>query len=112
MSVPLVLLAVLVIAVLTALVLIPIVRVYRGTRLVACPETKRPAGLSAAMWASMVCMGEEGYLQAARAIMDTADQIRRGIAGIPELQELHALYDPATFHVETGDNTLGQHKDL
>ena len=31
-------------------------------------------------------MGEDGYLQAARAIMDTADKIRAGIAGIPELR--------------------------
>jgi len=46
----------------------------------------RSAGLSAAMWAAMVCMGEEGYLQAARAIMDTADKIRAGVAGIPELR--------------------------
>jgi glutamate/tyrosine decarboxylase-like PLP-dependent enzyme len=45
----------------------------------------RSAGLSAAMWAAMVCMGEEGYLDAARRIMDTADKIRLGIQGIPEL---------------------------
>ena len=45
MSVPLVLLACLALALLTALILIPVVRVYRGTRLVACPETKRPAAV-------------------------------------------------------------------
>jgi sphinganine-1-phosphate aldolase len=49
-------------------------------------QGSRSAGLSAAMWAALVCMGEEGYLQAARAIMDTADKIRAGIAGIPELR--------------------------
>ena len=49
-------------------------------------QGSRSAGLSAAMWAAMVCMGEDGYLQAARAIMDTADKIRPGIAGIPELR--------------------------
>jgi sphinganine-1-phosphate aldolase len=48
-------------------------------------QGSRSAGLSAAMWAAMVCMGEAGYLKAARAIMDTADKIREGIAGIPEL---------------------------
>jgi sphinganine-1-phosphate aldolase len=48
----------------------------------------RSAGLSAAMWAAMACMGEEGYLKAARLIMDTADKIRQGIAGIPELRIL------------------------
>ena len=45
MSVPLVILALLALGLLTALVLIPVVRVYRGTRLVACPETKRPAAV-------------------------------------------------------------------
>jgi hypothetical protein len=31
-------------------------------------------------------MGEEGYLKAAKLIMDTADKIRLGIARIPEIQ--------------------------
>jgi sphinganine-1-phosphate aldolase len=46
----------------------------------------RSAGLSAAMWAAMVCMGEEGYLKAARGIMDVADKIRAGVARIPEIR--------------------------
>jgi sphinganine-1-phosphate aldolase len=49
-------------------------------------QGSRSAGLSAAMWAAMVCMGEEGYLKAARAIMDTSDKMRQGIARIPELR--------------------------
>ena len=49
-------------------------------------QGSRSAGLSAATWAAMVSMGEEGYLNAARAIMETADKIRAGIAGIPELR--------------------------
>jgi sphinganine-1-phosphate aldolase len=49
-------------------------------------QGSRSAGLSAAMWAAMVCMGEEGYLKAARAIMDTSDRIREGIAKIPEMR--------------------------
>jgi sphinganine-1-phosphate aldolase len=49
-------------------------------------QGSRSAGLSAAMWAAMVCMGEDGYLKAARAIMDTADKIREAVAGIPELR--------------------------
>ncbi len=51
-------------------------------------QGSRSAGLSAAMWAAMVCMGEDGYLKAARAIMDTADTIRAGVARIPELRVL------------------------
>jgi glutamate/tyrosine decarboxylase-like PLP-dependent enzyme len=46
----------------------------------------RSAGLSAAMWAAMVCTGEEGYLKAARAIMEVADKIRAGCARIPEIR--------------------------
>ena len=49
-------------------------------------QGSRSGGLSAAMWAAMVCMGEEGYLKAARAIMDTSDKMRQGIASIPELR--------------------------
>jgi sphinganine-1-phosphate aldolase len=49
-------------------------------------QGSRSAGLSAAMWAAMVTMGEDGYLRAARAIMDTSDRIREGIAKIPELR--------------------------
>ena len=41
-------------------------------------QGSRSAGLSAAMWAAMVTMGEEGYLKAAKAIMDTSDKIRAG----------------------------------
>ncbi len=49
-------------------------------------QGSRSGGLSAATWAAMVLMGEEGYMRAARLIMDTADKIRQGIAGIPEIQ--------------------------
>jgi sphinganine-1-phosphate aldolase len=49
-------------------------------------QGSRSAGLSAAMWAAMVCMGEEGYVHAAKAIMDTSMKIREGIARIPELR--------------------------
>jgi sphinganine-1-phosphate aldolase len=49
-------------------------------------QGSRSAGLSAAMWAAMVSMGEAGYLKAARAIMDTSDRMRTGIARIPELR--------------------------
>jgi glutamate/tyrosine decarboxylase-like PLP-dependent enzyme len=49
-------------------------------------QGSRSAGLSAAMWAAMVSTGEAGYLKAVRAIMDTADKMRAGIAEIPELR--------------------------
>jgi len=65
-------------------------------------QGSRSAGLSAAMWAAMVRMGEAGYLQAARAIMDTADQIRLGIAGIPELR----IMGKSTFLISLTSDVL------
>jgi sphinganine-1-phosphate aldolase len=46
----------------------------------------RSGGLVAATWAAMVSLGEEGYLEIARAIFDTAAKIRAGIDAIPELE--------------------------
>jgi glutamate/tyrosine decarboxylase-like PLP-dependent enzyme len=46
----------------------------------------RPGGLSAACWAAMVSMGEGGYLEAARRILETTDAIRQGIRAIPEIK--------------------------
>jgi len=51
----------------------------------------RPGALIAAAWASLVSMGEEGYLDATRRILETADRIKRGIRALPEL---HVLGDP------------------
>ena len=45
----------------------------------------RSGGLTASTWAAMVTLGEQGYVDAARAIMKVADDIREGLAGIPEL---------------------------
>jgi len=45
----------------------------------------RSGGLTAATWASMIYLGEEGYLETVRAIMAVADKIKQGIEGIPEL---------------------------
>lgn len=51
----------------------------------------RPGALSAACWAALVNMGEEGYLEAARKILQTAVSIRQGIESIPDL---YVLGDP------------------
>jgi glutamate/tyrosine decarboxylase-like PLP-dependent enzyme len=48
----------------------------------------RAGALSAACWASLVSLGEKGYLDAAREIMKTADVIKNGIRAIPELDIL------------------------
>ncbi|MGL4650981.1 MAG: aspartate aminotransferase family protein, partial [Caldilineaceae bacterium] len=46
----------------------------------------RPGALSAACWATMVSLGEAGYLDATRRILTAADYIRRSIAMIPGLE--------------------------
>lgn len=46
----------------------------------------RPGALSAACWASLVAMGEEGYLKATKAIIETANKIKEAVKQIPEVQ--------------------------
>jgi sphinganine-1-phosphate aldolase len=46
----------------------------------------RPGGISVAGWAAMVAIGKQGYLEAARLIMETAVALRRGIEQIPDLR--------------------------
>ena len=51
----------------------------------------RPGALSAACWAAMLSMGEDGYLESVKKIMDTAGIIKRGIR---EISELKLMGDP------------------
>jgi len=46
----------------------------------------RSGGLTASTWAAMVYLGEQGYLEAVKAIMGIADTIKQGIETIPELE--------------------------
>jgi len=55
----------------------------------------RSGGLTAATWASMVYLGEEGYLKAAESIIRVADGLKKAIAAVPEL----ALIGQPTFVV-------------
>src|SRR5665213_3324612 len=52
-----------------------------------CPTFagSRPGAISAECWAAMLAFGEEGYLVAAKAILETGAVIRRGVESIPEL---------------------------
>ena len=45
----------------------------------------RPGALSAACWAALVSIGEQGYLDATKKILETAEEIKNGIEEIPEL---------------------------
>ncbi|WP_164016861.1 pyridoxal phosphate-dependent decarboxylase family protein [Pyxidicoccus trucidator] len=51
----------------------------------------RPGALIATAWAALVSMGEQGYLEATRRILETASAIKQGIRAIPEL---YVLGDP------------------
>ncbi len=46
----------------------------------------RSEGIAAATWAAMVTLGEEGYLEIARRILEVAGIIREGAAAIPEIR--------------------------
>ncbi len=48
----------------------------------------RPGAISAMCWATLVSMGEEGYLEAARQIMQAAGEMKAAIRAIPELKIL------------------------
>ena len=45
----------------------------------------RPGALSAACWAAMISIGEKGYLEATRRILETADLLKKAINEMPEL---------------------------
>lgn len=48
----------------------------------------RPGALSAGAWAAMMSLGEEGYLDATRRILETAAKIKEGVRAIPGLRVL------------------------
>ena len=48
----------------------------------------RPGALLATAWAAMLSLGEEGYLEATKGILETGEEIKHGIAEIPELRVL------------------------
>ena len=66
----------------------------------------RPGALSAACWAAMVAIGEQGYLEAARRILETAAQIKKGIAEIPDL---YVIGDPL-FVIAFGSKEMDIYK--
>ena len=48
----------------------------------------RPGALSAECWAAMLSIGERGYLDAARRILETGWRVRDGVGAIPGLRVL------------------------
>ena len=45
----------------------------------------RPGALSAAAWAAMVSIGEQGYLEAVRRILSTADAVKHGLRTVEDV---------------------------
>eukprot|EP00499_Haloplacidia_sp_CaronLabIsolate_P012479 CAMPEP_0196779332 /NCGR_PEP_ID=MMETSP1104-20130614/6326_1 /TAXON_ID=33652 /ORGANISM="Cafeteria sp., Strain Caron Lab Isolate" /LENGTH=571 /DNA_ID=CAMNT_0042149511 /DNA_START=82 /DNA_END=1797 /DNA_ORIENTATION=+ len=67
----------------------------------------RPGALSAACWASMVRLGRKGYLDATRQIMETTQEVRRGVEAIPGLR---VMGDPKAMIVSfTSDRASPYH---
>ncbi|MCE9667144.1 aminotransferase class V-fold PLP-dependent enzyme [Myxococcus stipitatus] len=62
----------------------------------------RPGALIAVAWATLVSMGEQGYLEATHRILETADTLKQGIRANPEL---HVLGDPL-FVIAFGSETV------
>jgi sphinganine-1-phosphate aldolase len=71
----------------------------------------RPGALSAACWAAMVSIGEEGYLDATRRILGVADAVKAGLVdGFPELE---ILGDPLyVIAVRSADDSLDIYRVL
>ena len=62
----------------------------------------RPGALSATCWAAMVSIGERGYLDAARRILETGAKVRDGIAAIPGVRVLGDPLWVIAFATEDG----------
>ncbi len=68
----------------------------------------RPGALSAACWAALTSIGEQGYLDATKRILETAARIKEGIRQIPEL---HIQGDPL-FVVAFASDSVDVYKVL
>jgi sphinganine-1-phosphate aldolase len=68
----------------------------------------RPGALSAACWAAMISMGEDGYLQAAKRIMETSTWIKEELENIPELK---VLGEP-TFVIAFASDSINMYQVL
>ena len=62
----------------------------------------RPGALSAACWAALLSVGESGYLNATKSILETATIIKEGLKNIPEL---FLLGDPL-WVIAIGSNSM------
>ena len=68
----------------------------------------RPGALSAATWAAMVSIGERGYLDLTRRILETAKTIRRGVERISGL----AVLGDSLFVIAFGSHSFDIYRVL
>ncbi len=63
----------------------------------------RPAGSLAGAWATIMYLGQNGYLELTRRIIEIRDRLLAGIAAIPEL---HTFGDPKMTMIAFGSTTI------
>ena len=68
----------------------------------------RPGALSAACWAALTSIGEQGYLDATKRILETAAKVKEGIR---QISELRVLGDPL-FVVAFASDSIDVYKVL
>jgi glutamate/tyrosine decarboxylase-like PLP-dependent enzyme len=66
----------------------------------------RAGALSATAWAAMVAIGEKGYMEIAKKILETGEKIKKGIG---EIFELYVLGDPL-WDIAFGSDTMDIYK--
>lgn len=62
----------------------------------------RPGALSAACWASLVSVGEKGYLENTQKILDVGEQIKKGIEKLQDVQ----LFGDALWVIAFGSDSI------
>ncbi len=63
----------------------------------------RPGGLVAAAWATLLAIGQDGYLALAKRVLDAADEVRKGVAGVPGVRTMGESAIVAAFTTEDRD---------
>lgn len=63
----------------------------------------RPGGLVAAAWATLLALGEDGYLALARKVLGAAQRIRKGMVRIPGVRSLGESAIVAAFTTDSPD---------
>ena len=66
----------------------------------------RPGGAIAAAWAVMNYLGEEGYTEIARTVMETTKKVQKGIEGIEGIEGIQILGNPEMSVMAIASDTL------